>query len=89
MTCTSVRLRSVVPTVPHSIVPVAVKITRPPPGPEIPPPPPGPIGTLRVTVTTSGPVPTVQYLVTVNPCDPDLRSAPAGMSTRPESCPSS
>ena len=53
------------------IVPVAVKITTPPPGPEIPPPPPGPIGTLRVTVTTSGPVPTVQYLVTVNPCDPD------------------
>lgn len=51
-------------------IPVAVKILAPPVGPGSPPPIPGPTGTVHVTTTASGPVPPVQYLVTVTPCDP-------------------
>jgi len=50
-------------------IPAAVKILTPPNDPGSPQPP-GPTGTVHVTTTTSGPVPTVPYLVTVNPCDP-------------------
>jgi len=51
-------------------IPVAVKILTPPIDPGSPPPPPGPTGTVHVATTSSGPVPPVQFLVTVDPCDP-------------------
>ena len=51
-------------------VPAAVKIIAPPVDPNSPPPPPGPTGTVRVTATTSGPLPPLKYGLTVDPCDP-------------------
>lgn len=53
-------------------IPRAIKVTgtagggNPPP----PPPPTGPTGEVRVYVPTSGQLPSVQYLVTVAPCNP-------------------
>ena len=51
-------------------IPGAVRIIAPPRDPNAPPPPPGPTGTVRVTATTTGPLPPLTYGVSVDPCDP-------------------